>query len=104
MTLKHLFRLSYNAAKEKGFWDNPRNDGEMIALMHSELSEALEGIRRGNPKSEHIPKFTAEEEEIADLLIRVGDYSEGKKLRIEEAIIAKLAFNQTRPKKHGKQF
>ena len=36
----------HNNAKEKGWWDEERNDGEMIALMHSELSEALEALRK----------------------------------------------------------
>jgi len=36
-------------AKAKGFWDKERNDGEALALIHSEVSEALEALRRGNP-------------------------------------------------------
>ena len=38
-------------AVEHGWWEKDRNDGEMIALMHSELSEALEGLREGNYKT-----------------------------------------------------
>ncbi len=34
----------HDTAREKGWWDKERNDGEMIALMHSELSEALEAL------------------------------------------------------------
>ena len=36
----------YKIAKEKGWWENPREEGTLIALMHSELSEALEALRR----------------------------------------------------------
>jgi hypothetical protein len=34
-------------AIEKGWWEGERNEGELIALMHSELSEGLEAIRKG---------------------------------------------------------
>ena len=41
--------IIHQTAVDKGFWDDPRNMGEMIALMHSELSEALESHRSGEP-------------------------------------------------------
>ena len=84
-------------AKGKGFWDEERNDGEMIALCHSELSELLEGLRHDNPRSEHIPNFYSSEEEVADLIIRLMDLSSAKGWRIGKAIIAKMKFNETRP-------
>ena len=79
-----------------------RNLGEQIALMHSELSEALEWERK-NPgaPSDHIPGFTGLEEEFADVLIRIFDTSAQRKLRLGEAVLAKMAFNATRPHKHG---
>lgn len=78
-----------------------RNDGEMIALAHGELSEALEYIRHGNPLSDHIPKFSGAEEELADTIIRCMDHAEQQNWRLAEAIVAKMKFNATRPVKHG---
>jgi NTP pyrophosphatase (non-canonical NTP hydrolase) len=72
-----------------------------IALMHSELSEMLEGIRKPGPDS-HCPQFTQEEIELADVFIRGADYAEARGLRLAEAILAKMHFNASRPHKHGK--
>lgn len=121
MTIKQLCKIAHKIAKEKGFWSfetrkngggkivkttrlKERNNGELIALMHSELSEALEALRNGNSKSDHIPKFSFLEEEMADLLIRVGDFCEARRVRLEEAVKAKMKFNKMRPYKHGKSF
>jgi NTP pyrophosphatase (non-canonical NTP hydrolase) len=92
------------AAKEKGFWDRERNDGEAIALIHSELSEALEALRRGNPPSEKIPPFSHAEEELADAVIRVMDYAAGRGFDVAGAMLAKIRHNESRPRMHGKQF
>ena len=90
-------------ARDKGWWDGERNDGEAIALMHSELSEALEALRKGNPMDNKVP-FDNLTVELADCVIRIMDYCGAKNLPLAEAIIAKHEFNTTRPHKHGKQF
>lgn len=91
----------HETAKLKGWWDTERNVGEMIALMHSELSEALEGYRDGNPESKKIPGFTSAEEEFADCIIRIFDTCAASNFNIGAAIEAKIAFNTNRPYKHG---
>lgn len=50
-----------------------RNKGELIALIHSEISEALEGLRK-NLQDDHLPEFPMELVEMADALIRIFDY------------------------------
>ena len=123
LTHKELLQLLceqiFNANRKQGFWDAPAEiaasysqspvwlvkmkKAEKIALIHSEASEALEGIRKDLP-SDHLPGFTLEEEELADVLIRVFDYAGGFNLRLAEVVFAKLEFNAQRPFKHGKSF
>lgn len=94
----------YRNAKNKGWHDSDVNDGQCIALMHSELSEALEAIRHGNPPDDKIPAFSGVEAELADVVIRIMDYAELRGFRVAEAIIAKHEMNKTREYKHGKLF
>ncbi len=94
----------YTNAVNHGFWKETPNDGERIALIHAEVSEALEALRDGNPSSSKIIEFSSLEEELADVIIRIMDYSFGKDLDIAGAIIAKIEYNQNREYMHGKSF
>lgn len=101
-----LMIAAHANSRDKGFWPEEskyRNEAEMIALMHSELSELLECIRAPTPDV-HCPSFPGKAIEVADLLIRAADYAFVFAPQLPEALIAKMEFNRTRPHKHGKEF
>lgn len=100
-SLTELKEECHATAVEKGWWDEDRKDGELIALIHSEASELLEGLRHHNPPSEHIKPFSSAEEELADIMIRCFDMAGARGYNLEGAIIAKMEYNRNRPHKHG---
>jgi len=102
--MKELRKLQadiHATAKSKGWWDGPRNDAELICLMHSELSEALESLRAGDPPDDKVPEFSGMEAELADTIIRILDMAEARGLRVIDAMLAKHEMNKTRSYKHG---
>ena len=157
-SIPHLSFLANETAREKGWWESGREFDGVIALIHSEASEALEewrdnhavderyytvakyrpepntlphdpGVsgsaqewarildRRGDGsvvKSDELPDAIAEDlvhagflkpegipAELADVFIRIGDAAAQYGIDLEEQVILKMAYNSTRPRKHG---
>ena len=94
----------YRTNRLKGWLSQERRDGELIALIHSEVSECLEYLRHDNPASDHVPEISGAEEELADVIIRIMDIAYNKKWNIPKALFLKMEYNKTRPYRHGKKF
>lgn len=102
MTLNGLSKEIHETAVEKGWWDENRNFGEMIALAHSELSEALEAWRKDTSWfyiEKHKPEGTAVE--LVDCIIRILDILGPQDLNIDLIMQTKLRYNRSRPHRHG---
>lgn len=95
-------RAASQTAVDRGWYNDPktgekikRNFGEVIALMHSELSEALEHDRRGT-KDDKLPHRDGREVEFADCIIRILDTAEDLGLDVAGAFIEKNRYNRKR--------
>lgn len=122
MTINEWVEKCHKIAREHGWWDENESIGQKIALMHSELSEALEEARDGRP-GEYVlaaendelylekdrEKFAGRKPEgvyveLVDCVIRIFDYLGHEGADVEAIMAEKCAYNETRPYRHGKKF
>lgn len=119
--INELTDLCYSNSRAHGFWDDEsagvrentvmtthqkiKSVPEKLALIHSEVSEALEAYRdkqmdtevnRESGKPEGFPS------ELADIVIRVCDLAGALGIDLGDEIAMKVRYNISRPRKHGK--
>jgi len=104
--LDALAAVLHETAIEKGFWEGPKNHdklGNKLALIHSEVTEVLEAIRK-NKGSQQIV------EEMADVLIRLLDLYAAMmnggfiEHSLDEQLFQKMEINNSRQRLHGNLF
>lgn len=126
MDIKLTSKEIHENARAKGFWDKERNVGEILMLIVSEASEAMEADRVGKysdwllgdppilkadqlDDSEFKRLFESQvkgtmEDELADVVIRCMDFIYARGADLEWHIKAKMRYNKMRPHMHGKKY
>jgi NTP pyrophosphatase (non-canonical NTP hydrolase) len=118
LTINDLCKHAHEAAMTKGWYDKERELPELLMLTVSELSECLEADRENHWTNVIIRELAdnfnlgrfkeyvnhSVEDELADTFIRLSDICGFYGIDIESHIRAKMAYNETRPNKHGKAY
>ncbi len=100
---------AHGLAVAKGFYDgrafdDPTWDACRLMKIVAELSEAYECVKRDLPERIGVGgKPEGLSAELADVFLFLADFSESKNINLEECVERKHAYNQTRPRLHGKR-
>ncbi len=106
MSLDLMARRVHLIAKSKGFWDGDVNYdkiGNKLALVHSEVTEVLEAIRKDQGSEKTV-------EEVADVIIRLVDVYQAMintgqiNHSLDDVLERKILKNMERPALHGNKF
>lgn len=104
-SIRELQKEIHDNALSHGWWDFQREFGTLIALCHSELSEALEEYRKGITINEtyYTEKGSPEgvPSELADVVIRIMDMCEYYQIDLEKTLLEKHEYNKKRAFRHG---
>jgi len=111
-TLREIQREVHATSMAHGFWDGPEqsNIPTKLALIHEEISEALQAYRESNMHfyfeggpGAGLGKPEGFGIELADAIIRICDLAEALGINLEEMVTIKATYNQTRPYMHGRR-
>jgi len=101
VSVDELVLKCYGASSAAGWWDATDIHGDRhvvpakLCLIHSEISEAMEGHRKGLP-DDKLPHRPMIEVELADALIRIADLAGALGLDLGGAVVEKMAYNANR--------
>ncbi|KKM97749.1 hypothetical protein LCGC14_1164920 [marine sediment metagenome] len=111
MNINELIAQAHETALKKGWWDDDPPTMSKLMLIVTEVAEAAEELRDGVAEAngydvinyEHVSGAKPEgfSTELADILIRVADLCGRYNIDLDRALEVKMAYNRTRPYRHG---